>query len=44
MTPFAPVLAVVGVVVLSGCSLVQWAMPGVTLSGANVLAMLDTIA
>jgi putative membrane protein len=44
MKQLAPVLAVVGVVVLSGCSLVQWAMPGATLSDANVLAMLDTIS
>ena len=30
-------------VILSGCSLFQWAMPGATLSDANVLAMLDII-
>ena len=30
-------------VILSGCSLFQWAMAGATLSDANVLAMLDVI-
>jgi putative membrane protein len=37
------VLSIVGGAVLSGCSLFQWAMPGATLSDANVLAMLDTL-
>jgi putative membrane protein len=41
--PLTSVIAMVGAAVLSGCSLFQWAMPGVTLSDANVLAMLDTI-
>ena len=43
MKPFTSVIAIMGGAVLSGCSLFQWAMPGVTLSDANVLAMLDTI-
>jgi putative membrane protein len=37
------IIAVMGLAILSGCSLFQWAMPGTTLSDANVLAMLDTI-
>jgi putative membrane protein len=37
------VMAIVAGAVLSGCSLFQWAMPGTTLSDANVIAMLDTI-
>jgi putative membrane protein len=44
MKPLAGVMAAVGLVVLSGCSLFQWAAPGATLSDANVLAMLDTIS
>jgi putative membrane protein len=43
MKPLTSVIAIIGGAVLSGCSLFQWAMPGVTLSDANVLAMLDTI-
>jgi putative membrane protein len=41
--PLTTIIAIVGGAVLSGCSLFQWAMPGATLSDANVLAMLDTI-
>jgi len=36
-------ITIVGSSILSGCSLFQWAIPGVTLSDANVLAMLDTL-
>ena len=36
-------IAIAGGVILSGCSFLQWAMPGATLSDANVLAMLDII-
>jgi putative membrane protein len=43
MKSLTTIMAIVGGVVLSGCSLFQWAMPGATLSDANVLAMLDTI-
>ena len=43
MKSLTSVLAVVIGAVLSGCSLVQWAMPGATLSDGNVLAMLHTI-
>src|SRR5262249_31623417 len=37
------VITIAAAVILSGCSLFQWAMPGATLSDANVLAMLDVI-
>ena len=43
MKTFTTIIAIVGGAVLSGCSLFQWAMPGTTLSDANVIAMLDTI-
>jgi len=43
MKPLTSVLAVVSAAVLAGCSLFQSAMPGTTLSDANVLAMLETI-
>jgi putative membrane protein len=43
MKPLTTVMAIVAGAVLSGCSWFQWAMPGATLSDANVLAMLDTI-
>jgi putative membrane protein len=36
-------IAILTGAVLSGCSWFQWAMPGATMSDANVLAMLDTI-
>lgn len=43
MKPLIRVITIAAGVILSGCSLFQWAMPGVTLSDANVLAMLDVI-
>ena len=43
MKRLTTVMAIVAGALLSGCSLFQWAMPGTTLSDANVLAMLDTI-
>ena len=43
MKSLIPTMAIVASAILSGCSLFQWAMPGVTLSDANVLAMLDII-
>jgi putative membrane protein len=43
MQLLTPVMAIVTSVILSGCSLFQWAMPGTTLSDANVIAMFDTI-
>jgi putative membrane protein len=38
-----PVVAILAGAILSGCSFFQWAMPGATMSDANVLAMLETI-
>jgi len=43
MKPLTIVITLAGGVILSGCSLFQWAMFGATLSDANVLAMLDII-
>jgi putative membrane protein len=43
MKPLTTIMAILAGAILSGCSLFQWAMPGATLSDANVLAMLDTI-
>jgi putative membrane protein len=43
MKSMMTVIAVVAGGVLSGCSWFQWAMPGATMSDANVLSMLDTI-
>ena len=43
MQLLATVMLIVASALLSGCSLFQWAMPGSTLSDANVIAMLDTI-
>jgi predicted outer membrane protein len=36
-------MSIAAAVILSGCSLFQSAMPGASLSDANVLAMLDII-
>src|SRR5262245_65741918 len=43
MKPQIRVITIAAAVILSGCSLFQGAMPGATLSDANVLAMLDVI-
>lgn len=43
MKPLTIVITLAGGVILYGCSFFQWAMPGATLSDANVLAMLDII-
>ena len=43
MKPLARVRTILAALILSGCSLFQWAMAGTTLSDANVLAMLDII-
>ena len=43
MKPVSTIMSIAVAVILSGCSSFQSAMPGTTLSDANVLAMLDVI-
>jgi len=43
MKPLIRVITITAGIIMSGCSLFQWAMAGATLSDANVLAMLDII-
>jgi putative membrane protein len=43
MKHYTTVMTFVAGAILSGCSLFQWAMPGTTLSDANVIAIFDAI-